>query len=341
MTMQTQLKIGDGKCECCGNGLSHDQIKGYLVCDTCGAVHDRVMVNPTLQIGGTVNKERPPASQFGSFGERPYIVDGMGSYIGHHTESTFFDATNRAPLSASRQRKFRRLKYRYEMSTKIGPNEPLYRSLKKLNLTCSVLGISNSIRNEAADLLQKAITLMKKEHPDMFLDNIRLGCTCLIAALRNRRSPFSDHQVLDVYMPSRKPRYLSRYKVWMQDNMDILFYESAAFKKWIPKIISDLERSPMLTDRIERKGENHAKFFKKLKKGVKIVADELTFYDYVGKNPRILAASLCYVVSKMICPRIPSQNLYGKIAETAENSIRDHQRSLWKPYFAKHNIILT
>jgi hypothetical protein len=106
-------------------------------------------------------------------------------------------------------------------------------------------------------------------------------------------------------------------------------------------VISDLERSPVLTDRIETKGVDHAKFFKKLKKGIKIVADELTFRDYVGKNPKILAVSLCYAISKQICPRIPSQMLYGEITDTAEYSIRDHYTNLWKPYFKKHPFTLT
>lgn len=339
MTTQIQAEPGNGICEHCGNGLTHDRVKGYMVCDTCGTVHDRIMVKSTYQSGGTIKRNKPPATQFVSIGNRPNIVDGIGSYMGHHAESTFFDAASK-PLHPTKQKKFRKLKYRYEMSTKIGSNGPLYRSLIRLNRTCGVLEISPSIRNEASHLLQKTKTQMKLKSPDMFINNIRLGCTCLVAVLRKRRAPFSDQQVLDVYIPNQKPRYLTKYKIWMQDNMDITFYEATPFKKWIPKVISDFERSPVLTDRIERKGEDHAKFFKKLKKGVKIVADELTPRYYLGKNPKILAVSLCYAVSKLICPKIPSQQLYGEITDTAEYSIRDHYATIWKPYFAKHPFTL-
>ena len=340
MTIQTQMKIGNGICEICGNGLVHDRINGYMVCDTCGTVHDRIMVNPTYQAGGIIKKSRPPATQFVSLGNRPNIVDGMGSYMGLHASRKFFDAASSKSLPAPKQKEFRRLKYRYEMSTKISSNEPLFKSLVRLNRTCSMLGISHSIRDEASYLLQKTKKQMKLKSPDIFINNVRLGCTCLIAVLRKRRAPFSDKQVLEVYIPDRKPRYLYRYKVWMQDNMDITFYEAAPFKKWMPKVISDLENSLMLADKIERKGENHAKFFRKLKKAVKIVAGELTHRDYVGKNPKILAVSLCYAVSRLICSRIPSQKIYGEITNTAEYSIRDHYANLWKPYFAKHPFTL-
>jgi len=339
MTMQIQVKPGNGICKHCGSGLTHDRINGYMVCDTCGTVHDRIMVNPTYQAGEIIKQNKPPATQFVSIGNRPNIIDGMGSYMGHHAKRRFFDAASK-PLHPANQTKFRRLKYRYEMSTKIGSNEPLFRSLIRLNRTCSVLGISYSIRDEASYLLQKTKKQMKLKSPDMFVNNARLGCTCLVAVLRKRRAPFSDQQVLDVYIPNSKPRYLTRYKVWMQDNMDITFHMAASFKKWIPKMISDLERSPVLTDRIERKGEDHSKFFKKLKKAVRIVADELTPRDYVGKNPKILAVSLCYAVSQLICSKIPSQKLYGEITDTVEYSIRDHYANLWKPYFAKHPFTL-
>ena len=340
MTIQTQMKIGNGICEHCGNGLTHDRVKGYMVCDTCGTVHDRIMVSSTYQAGGTIKQNKPPTTQFVSLGNRPNIVDGMGSYMGCHAKRRFFDASSR-PLHPTNQAKFRRLKYKYEMSTKISANEPLFRSLIRLNRTCSILEISYSIRNEASYLLQKTMTLMKQKSPDMFINAVRLGCTCLVAVLRKRRAPFSDQQVLDVYIPNSRPRYLTKYKTWIQDNMDITFYEAAPFKKWIPKVISDLERSPVLTDRIETKGGNHAKFFKKLKKGIKIIADKLTPRDYVGKNPKILAVSLCYAVSRLICSKMPSQKLYGEITDTAEYSIRDHYANLWKPYFKKHPFTLT
>ena len=340
MTMQTQMKIGNGICEHCGNGLTHDRINGCMVCDTCGTVHDQIMVNPTYQAGGAIKPNKPPATQFVSFGNRPNIVDGMGSYMGHHAKRRFFDAANK-PLHPTKQKEFRRLKYRYEMSTKISANEPLFRSLTRLSRTCAVLEISHSIRDEAAYLLQKTKKQMKLKSPDMFINNVRLGCTCLVAVLRKRRAPFSDQQVLDVYIPNTRPRYLTKYKIWMQDNMDITFYEDAPFKKWIPKVISDLERSPVLTDRIKRKGKDHTKFFKKLKRAIKIVADELTHRDYVGKNPKILAVSLCYAVSRLIYSKIPSQKLYGEITDTVEYSIRDHYANLWKPYFKKHPFTLT
>lgn len=340
MTIQTQMKIGNGICKHCSNGLTHDRISGHMVCDTCGTVHNRIMVNPTYQAGGAIKQNNPPATQFVSLGNRPNIVDGMGSYMGCHATTRFFDAASK-PLHPTNQTKFRRLKYRYEMSTKISANEPLYKSLIRLNRTCSMLEISHSIRDESSHLLQKTKKQMKLKSPDMFINNARLGCTCLIAVLRKRRAPFSDQQVLDMYIPNSKPRYLTKYKAWMQDNMDITFYEAAPFKKWIPKVISDLEKSPVLTDRIERKGEDHTKFFRKLKKGVKIVADELTSRDYLGKNPKILAVSLCYAVSKLICPRIPSQMLYGEITDTVEYSIRGHYANLWKPYFKKHPFTLT
>ena len=338
MTLQLNKQSGNGCCKNCGNGLILDDVKGYTVCDSCGHVHDTIMVDPSYQIS-TKNLNAPDAAAFVALGNRSNMIDGMGSYIGGYRDRYFIDANN-SIIPSNNQKTFQRLKRRYETRIRIGSKEPMYNALKRINRTCASLGVSHDIRDEAGHLLKKSIKLMRKQ--GIFADHIRMGCACLVAALRKRRVPVSDQQLIDLFMPNtaRTPRYLFKHKEWLQTNMGMVFFHEKSFMKWMPSSISSLKNNEDFIERLKKKGQDPDSFFSRLTKGVKMLSGKVTAFDYQGKAPRIIAASMIYVVSRNICRTALTQKTVALITGTAEYSIRDHYAYLWKPFIKKHEIIL-
>lgn len=338
MTLQLNEQSGNGCCKNCGNGLISDDVKGYTVCDSCGYVHDVIMVDPTYQLTKK-RSDAPNATAFVALGNRPNILDGMGSYIGHFRNQYFIDGTG-TMLSSRKQKKFSRLKRVYETRIRIGNKEAMYRALRRINHVCALLGVSHDIRDEAGHSLKKAIKLMRQQ--GMFTDHIKFGCACLVAALRKGRAPVSDQQLIDMFMPEsgRGPRYISKAKEWLQTNMDMVFFHEKPFMKWIPSAISTLRHNEVFIARLHKKGQDPNTYFSRLTKGVEMVAEKLTSWDYQGKAPRIVAASMIYAVSRNICGTAMNQTIAATSTDTAEYSIRDHYKHLWKPFFEKHKLTL-
>ena len=75
---------------------------------------------------------------------------------------------------------YRKLKFRYSLRLRIDKKESDYRALKSLNHVTSMLQISDSIRDRAAYIYQKAVKKIDKK----ISNHIVLVAACLFFAIR-------------------------------------------------------------------------------------------------------------------------------------------------------------
>ncbi|MHA2059237.1 MAG: hypothetical protein ACW976_00440, partial [Candidatus Ranarchaeia archaeon] len=104
--------------QCNGNPVTH---KGYYVCSNCGLELMPAYVQQQYVINRSSGKTFYGRS-FVYLGDRPNIVDGLGSYI-DHPQSNYFHDTHGKTLKADNQSQFSRLKNRYSLETRIMKRE--------------------------------------------------------------------------------------------------------------------------------------------------------------------------------------------------------------------------
>ncbi|MGQ9723249.1 MAG: hypothetical protein ACUVXA_18250 [Candidatus Jordarchaeum sp.] len=318
--------------ECSGNLVLHS---GEFVCSNCGLVVSKHYVAPVFKI----NQENLLNNQYKTnlaLGNRMHIVDGMGSYIDFQRTPFFYDGQG-APLSSNKQALYRKLKFRYSLRLRIDRRESDYRALKSLNNVTSMLQISDSIRDRAAYLYQKAVKKIDKK----ISNHIVLIAACLFFATREYKE-LAPVTVQEVAQNFKKLGHRISVKKVIKTALELrsLFIQKhpkiRKSEDYLPRIISDIISSSIIELRLEGRDLSIEDYRNLLTQKSYSILNKIDSIDRGGRNPYIFAVSTVYCADRIISKEIErkpvlTQKILAKITRVAEYSIRDHYTSVLKP----------
>ncbi|MEX2706248.1 MAG: hypothetical protein Q6352_013495 [Candidatus Freyrarchaeum guaymaensis] len=318
--------------ECSGTLVLHS---GEYVCGNCGLVVSKQYLPPVFKIGAE-NSANTHHNQYIALGNRMHIVDGMGSYIDFQRTPFFYDGQG-APLSSDKQALYRKLKFRYSLRLRIGRKESDYRALRSLNHVASMLQISDSIRDRAAYLYQKAVKKINKK----ISNHILLVAACLFYAIREYKelAPVTIQEVVKNFKKLGHRLSVKKVIRIALELRTLFIYKHPEIRKsedYLPRIISSVTASPIVENRLKERGFTVEEYRNLLTQKSYSVLHKIDNINRGGRNPYIFAVSAVYcadrIISKKIAKRpILTQKILARITNVAEYSIRDHYTSVLKP----------
>ncbi|MGF3555243.1 MAG: hypothetical protein ACQXXF_08295 [Thermoplasmatota archaeon] len=307
---------------------------GEFVCSNCGLVVSKQYLPPIFKI----NQENPSISQcayFTALGERLHIVDGMGSYIDFQRTPFFFDGQG-APLTSDKQALYRKLKFRYSLRLRIDKKESDYRALTSLNNVTSMLQISDTIRDRAAYIYQKAVKKIDKK----ISNHIVLIAACLFFAIREYKE-LAPVTIQEVTQSFKRLGHRINVKKVIRTALELRSFiqkhpKIRKSEEYLHRIISDIVSSPIIESRLKERNLPTDDYRNLLVQKSYSILTKLDSVIRGGRNPYIFAVSTVYCADRIISKKagkkpILTQKILAKIAKVAEYSIRDHYTSVLKP----------
>jgi transcription initiation factor TFIIIB Brf1 subunit/transcription initiation factor TFIIB len=255
----------------------------------------------------------------------------------------FFKDSHGESLVPFKQRLFRRLKYMYDLRTRISGNETNYRALRTLNRACRVLQLPDSVRDRAAYYYQKISKKYDKLKEDS-TNHIVLAAACLLFAIREYKhiAPVTIQELVEVFknMGHRvSVRRVVREITVVKKIVNAKNYVRKS-EDYIYRIISAIINSKDVIMQLQSLNIPYDHFKRLLLKETLKLLRSLNFSIRKGRNPYILAVASVYAASKKISSqlgtkRILTQKLVAKLSGVAEYSVRDHYCSLLKKIIEK------
>jgi transcription initiation factor TFIIIB Brf1 subunit/transcription initiation factor TFIIB len=275
-------------------------------------------------------------------GNRPNIVDGLGSYIDHPKSSYFYDTRGKT-LKADNQAQFSRLKNRYSLETRIAERETDYRVLRLLNRVVDILRLSNDIRNRAAYFYKKVVSLKKKE---AFTNHVLLVAVCLLNAIREYgvRAPKTIGEVASCFYELGhrvSTRHLVREMLKLKVALGIRFPQRKS-SDYLGRIISQILESKDVLLRLKISGWKNDEYHHQLMKSSHNILHSTPPENIGGRNPYIFATSTIYAADKLLAKKfgkknILTQKILSQITGVAQYSIRDHYCKVLKEAVLRQN----
>jgi transcription initiation factor TFIIIB Brf1 subunit/transcription initiation factor TFIIB len=318
--------------ECSGTLVLHS---GEFVCSNCGLVVSKQYLAPVFKI----NQDNISTSQYKHYvalGKRMHIVDGMGSYIDFQRTPFFYDGQG-TPLSSDRQALYRKLKFRYSLRLRIDKKESDYRALKSLNHVASMLQISDSIRDRAAYIYQKAVKKIDKK----ISNHIVLIAACLFFAIREYKE-LAPVTIQEVTQSFKKLGHRINVKKVIRTALELrsLFIQEhpkiRKSEEYLHRIISDVVSSSIIERRLKERDLTTEDYRNLLTQKSYSILTKIDSINRGGRNPYIFAVSTIYCADRLLSKKIAkkpilTQKILAKITKVAEYSIRDHYTSVLKP----------
>lgn len=327
-------------CSECGGVLV--QTFSDIVCSRCGLVQHQVFVEPSFTL--TECTETPPGSVFVAQGNRPNIVDDLGSFIGHYRSRKLKDADGHY-LSSSNQEDFQRQKKINDLDIHTQGKKREYRALCMLNALIGVLEISCSIRNDAAVLFNKTHNQLEGQVyiAEMIAGAVYISIRTsqgetiqlkdLLRACENVNLHVRANKVLQAAALIRK---LTGRQIRVPKPFDY-------FEKILNKVIYDRRFS----ERLEKYIFPMEQYSVLLRDYATRLFNQIEKLDRGGRNPYVTAcaafAGADILVASVKCDKktgFISQRLLAGITGVAEFTLRDHYLKIIKPLIKNLEIIL-
>ncbi len=282
---------------------------GEAVCTSCGLVNGNCEFSEAHRLAV-------------SPGKRPYLVDGLGSFVGHHNSFYFRDA-NGKPLPPSKQELFSHLKSLYDKRERFGKRGVDFRTLNSLRKACELLGLPKAIKQEAAWLYRKAIEISRGG------SSLAVAAYCLVQAVR-KHSEVRLPTLQEVVAAFRTLGH--RISASMLVNAGFTYREAgmrpaiSRSEEYVPRIVEAVIQDPKLKRRL-----------------TKVALQVLSQVDARrrrGRNPYVLSVSAVYAAERILARRgnrspTFTQKSLALATGVAEYSIREHYGRILKPVLAR------
>ena len=132
-------------CPECGGSIIKSN--SDYVCSSCGLVYyGEVIVRDAARVNS------PFCSSNNYQGDRPNMVDGIGTYIGHYGNWNLKDAKGNSIKTSMRMNRLKKINDYYAHNT---GNESNYRVLRLLNNICGVLELPRQVKLDSARIIRK------------------------------------------------------------------------------------------------------------------------------------------------------------------------------------------
>jgi transcription initiation factor TFIIIB Brf1 subunit/transcription initiation factor TFIIB len=330
-SMSSESKARDMRtCPDCNGVLSTSH--GHIVCSECGLVILREYVPSKHQKREGQQEGSHEAIVNVSLGNRMHIVDGLGSYIGHHKDRYFRDADGEA-LSGEAQKRFKKLKTVYSTRTRIGKNEAKYRALRALNHVSKLLMLSEHVRDRTAVLYRQVVA----DHHQKITSNILLISACLFHAVKESEdmAPITLNEIVEVF---QKCGHRVTAKAVMREGQRIEHVIGTVLRprspaSFIPRAVSMVIHSKDVEGRAASKGWALKEYEENLQTEMADLFSRIGSKERSGLNPFNLAASGLYVCDRKIAAAsgrkpVLTQKLTAAATGVPQYTIRDNVKRI-------------
>ncbi len=331
----------------CDHELILDECRGDYICSKCGLVIERYYVISRYQMENTNDVPVSSSSRFVALGERPNMVDGLGSYIGFQYSSSFTDRYGNK-LSPNKQILFKRLKYRYDLRSKIVKNETDYRILNILNRVINKLNLSNSIRDRAAYYYKK---ISKETNKEDITNHVVLIALCIFLSIReyNANAPITIQELAKTFKEFNyrvSARSIIREAIKVKPHFrDLINHKASKSENYIERVISGIMNSNIVIDRLLKNNIDLNEYSNYLKNKSRELLSSINLQERGGRNPYIFAVAIVYTAAqikrKLDKKTILTQKILANITNCAEYSIRDHYKFIRLIIISKFQSIKT
>lgn len=286
--------------ECGGTNIYSDMDNGEEVCTGCGYVITDGALNRGLEYHPYNRSPSPDARRHGS-GSRSSVFDrGLNTVIIGNRDAYG------TPLKRETITEMRRLQCQDNRSK---VNESTMRNLSaamaELDRLISVLGLSNSVKEDAATLYRKALLkdLIRGRSIDAFV------AASIYATCRLLDIPRPLKTVCDLSKRNHKEVSMTYRLLLRELNLKPPLDDAL---KYVSKLAHSLDISRP-TERL----------------GITILEEAKSKHALVGKDPRGVAAAALYLASELNGEKIVQRNV-AKAADTTEVTLRNRYRGLKK-----------
>lgn len=318
------MSIETKRCECF-TPIEHD---GYLVCRYCGLVYRRIYEDQLYVLNQHGGDHWSTDFKQGVYlGERVHLANGMGSYVGFHSQKSWTDSEGNQ-LSVRAIRRFNRLQ-KIHKDVKGAHILRLYSNLQVLNKITRHFGLSEQVRDEAGHLLRRVLT------PGYRHEGPALVYACVLYAIRLHEIPILGSEIVE-YLETFRHRTnfgaRRRARGALRDlGLTIPLVRPSIF---VPRLIGILWNNQDVLKSLEKKKMDVRRFFTKLEVLTVTLLDSLSFFDYQGSNPFLFAASTLYVVTgENFGKLIVRQHSFEP--EVSALSVRHISKRFWRNRLAK------
>ncbi len=284
--------------ECGGMIISHSY-SGERVCSKCGLVAEqKELQQMTKLLPFDVFARSYP-------GERPALVDGIGSDIGYWRQKSFHQKGREPP---EYQHLCRKLVMLHKI-TRTENKEVAFTNLLKLNRIASKLGLSRNVKEQAAYYFKKVghRTLPGQKNK---MNSVVTMAICLLVAVREfgGNAPVRVKDIVKAVVEDggrMSIRLIVRYTPMVESILGIRLTRRKS-EDFLPKIISDL----LTQETVENKEE----YASALRVQATLLLQSLPSNS---RNPYLLAVSCVYEVAR----RIAHENGFRLLSGLTQKSI--------------------
>ncbi len=310
-------------CKQCNNSLILSG--GFFVCDTCGAVDVPEYKEPRdLQLNH-------------SLGDRPNIIDGIGSFIGSYRSTRFIDYKG-FPVMPSSQALFKRLKWKYNLKSKTSNFETHFRCLRRLNLASSILKLPLVINYRAAYLYKKIVNAEDSGTISKLTNHPLLAALCLFTAIREAGplAPYNINEVVNAFGPNTRTSRKNMIRLASQLSPDFnIVLKRRKSSDYFPRIIDEIFSDQAVQIFFTKSSIDKDQFRQRLTKFSNLIFASTEKQPRYGFNPYALAVSIVYQAGRLICNLLSGgskcyKNIFitqkdlARITGICEFTIRDH-----------------
>jgi transcription initiation factor TFIIIB Brf1 subunit/transcription initiation factor TFIIB len=271
---------------------------------------------------------------FSYYGEREYIVDGMGSFIDYYGTNNLRDAKGKR-LGRNKTQRFLRLKRINDLQLHTMNRESDYRALRVLNRMTGMFQLTKHIRSRAAYLL-RIMSRFLDSSPG--LNRIILVATALYIAMRENPegNPITLAELVEGFQDQghRISKRLIVRALWtlrpkLTDAIDFTKILSRT-QDYIATVIQKLQTSENVKQRINARGLDEGEYYKLISLETRKLLEKIPYQARGGRNPYIFTVSAVYAADRLITNKekkyrpVLSQKAIAQATNVAEYSVRDH-----------------
>lgn len=319
---------GNEKCPECG-GYIIKTLSDY-VCSSCGLVYSKEMIS---RDASSVNSRFSPS--LNHQGDRPNMVDGIGTYMGHYGNWKFKDAQGKSVNSSGKLSRLKKINDYYVHNSS---NDSNYRAFRLLNSICGVLELPWQVKIDAARIIRKCSGKLPSK--------VRMAETVAASIyLATRLSSYNlrTSKLLEVFEKETitvlgKQMLFAAYCIKSLIGFSL---KPCRSEDYLESVLSKIQNSEDISNRLKSKNMKPDQYIILLRRISRFLLTKIPPHSRGGRNPYALAGATVAGADTIIA-RINSQKRgiitqknIAKLSEIAEYTLREHYLVIVKPVVQK------
>ncbi|MHA2298083.1 MAG: hypothetical protein ACXAEU_05145 [Candidatus Hodarchaeales archaeon] len=319
---------GNEKCHECG-GYIIKTLSDY-VCSSCGLVYSAELI---ARDASSVNSRFTQSLNYQ--GDRPNMVDGIGTYIGHYGNWKLKDAQGK---SINGSNKLSRLKKINDYYIHNSSNELNYRAFRLLNSICGVLELPWQVKIDAARIIRKSSGKLpsKVRMADMVSASIYMSTR--LSSYNLRTSKLLEAFEKESITIRGKQMLFAAYCIKSLIGFSLKPCKS---EDYLESVLSKIQNDQEVTKRLKTKNVKPDQYIILLRRISRFLLTKIPPHSRGGRNPYALAGATVAGADTIIARinnqkrGLITQKKIARLSDIAEYTLREHYLVIVKPVVQK------